>query len=103
MQPSGASSRTTRSHSAFASTSRWSGGLGIDACGFNAPPPISRLPAVINGIVAVPIMVAMMLVVSGNRGPKSLLLPQWLKLLGWLAAALMALAVGLLLWSSFPQ
>lgn len=65
--------------------------------------PIAMLfwTAVINGIVAVPIMVAMMLVVSGNRGPKSLLLPQWLKLLGWLAAALMALAVGLLIWSSF--
>jgi hypothetical protein len=28
-------------------------------------------------------------------------LPGWLKILGWLAAALMALAVGLLIWSSF--
>jgi NRAMP (natural resistance-associated macrophage protein)-like metal ion transporter len=65
--------------------------------------PIAMLfwTAVINGVVAVPIMIALMLVVSGNQGPKSLLLPRWLKLLGWLAAALMALAVGLLVWSSF--
>lgn len=65
--------------------------------------PIAMLfwTAVINGVVAVPIMIAMMLVVSGNRSLKSLLLPRWLKFLGWLAAALMALAVGLLIWSSF--
>jgi NRAMP (natural resistance-associated macrophage protein)-like metal ion transporter len=64
--------------------------------------PIAMLfwAAVINGVVAVPIMVAMMLVVSGG-GPRSVSLPRWLTLLGWLAAALMALAVALLLWSSF--
>jgi Mn2+/Fe2+ NRAMP family transporter len=61
--------------------------------------PIAMLfwTAVINGVVAVPIMLAMMLIVSGR---KAISLPQWLKALGWLAAALMALAVGLLLWSS---
>jgi len=53
--------------------------------------------AVINGVVAVPIMIAMMLIVSG---PKAILLPRWLKTLGWLATALMTLAVGLLFWSS---
>jgi Mn2+/Fe2+ NRAMP family transporter len=65
--------------------------------------PIAMLfwAAVINGVVAVPIMVAMMLVVSGGKGPRSVSLPRWLTLLGWLAAALMALAVALLLWSSF--
>lgn len=55
--------------------------------------------AVINGIVAVPIMAAMMLVVSG-RQVGGLALPRWLKLLGWAAAVLMALTVGLLAWSS---
>ncbi len=57
--------------------------------------------AVINGVVAVPIMVAMMLVVTGGKDPRSVSLPRWLTVLGWLAAALMALAVGLLVWSSF--
>jgi Mn2+/Fe2+ NRAMP family transporter len=56
--------------------------------------------AVINGVVAVPIMIAMMLVVGRAKGAQSFSLPQWIKLLGWLASALMALAVGLLLWSS---
>ena len=65
--------------------------------------PIAMLfwTAVINGVVAVPIMVAMMLVVSGRKGLQSLSLPRWLTLLGWLAAALMALTVLLLVWSSF--
>jgi len=53
--------------------------------------------AAINGVVAVPIMLAMMLIVSG---PKATALPRWLKTLGWLATALMTLAVGLLFWSS---
>jgi hypothetical protein len=42
-------------------------------------------------------MLAMMLIVSG---PKAISLPRWLKALGWLATALMALAVGLLFWAS---
>ena len=65
--------------------------------------PIAMLfwTAVINGVVAVPIMVATMLVVSGRKGLRSFNLPQWIKLLGWLAAALMALTVVLLVWSSF--
>ena len=65
--------------------------------------PIAMLfwTAVINGMVAVPIMIAMMLVVAGNKPIKSVVLPRWLKVLGWLAAALMTLAVGLLVWSSF--
>jgi Mn2+/Fe2+ NRAMP family transporter len=65
--------------------------------------PIAMLfwTAVINGVVAVPIMIAMMLVVAGNKPIKSVVLPRWLKVLGWLAAALMTLAVGLFVWSSF--
>jgi Mn2+/Fe2+ NRAMP family transporter len=64
--------------------------------------PIAMLfwTAVINGVVAVPIMLAMMLVVSGPKEGRPLSLPGWLKLLGWLAAALMALAVSLLVWSA---
>ena len=63
--------------------------------------PIAMLfwTAVINGVVAVPIMIAMMLVSSTGKGIRSLSLPLWLKLLGWLAAVLMALAVALLIWS----
>jgi Mn2+/Fe2+ NRAMP family transporter len=63
--------------------------------------PIAMLfwTAVINGIVAVPIMVATMIVVSSER-QVGLALPQWLMILGWLAAALMAIAVTLLIWSS---
>jgi NRAMP (natural resistance-associated macrophage protein)-like metal ion transporter len=61
--------------------------------------PIALLfwTAVINGVIAVPIMLAMMLVVS--RKDSKFGLPRWLKVLGWLAAILMAFAVGLLLWS----
>lgn len=65
--------------------------------------PIAMLfwTAVINGVVAVPIMVATMLVVSGRKGLRSFSLPLWLTLLGWLATALMAVTVVLLVWSSF--
>jgi Mn2+/Fe2+ NRAMP family transporter len=64
--------------------------------------PIAMLfwTAVINGIVAVPVMIATMLVVSNRREARKVPLPRWLLILGWLASALMALAVGLLLWSS---
>ena len=54
--------------------------------------------AVINGVVAVPIMFAMMIVVKGD-GESGLNLPTWLKVLGWLASALMALALLASLWS----
>lgn len=64
--------------------------------------PIAMLfwTAVINGVVAVPIMLATMVVVSSNREARLLALPRWLTVLGWLATALMAVAVVLLLWSS---
>ena len=65
--------------------------------------PIAMLfwTAVINGIVAVPIMLATMLVVSSKREAGLVALPRWLLILGWLATALMAVAVALLIWSSF--
>jgi Mn2+/Fe2+ NRAMP family transporter len=61
--------------------------------------PIAMLfwSAVINGIVAVPIMIAVMLVVSNRRARQVFALPAWLVVLGWLASALMLAAVGLLL------
>jgi len=57
--------------------------------------PIAMLfwAAVLNGVVSVPIMAAMMLTVSGKSDP-ALRLPLWLKVLGWLATALMAAVVG---------
>ncbi len=62
--------------------------------------PITMLfwAAVINGIVAVPIMIATMFVVVSKRGMRLLAIPRWLTILGWLAAALMGLAVVLLIW-----
>jgi Mn2+/Fe2+ NRAMP family transporter len=68
------------------------GGAGLAATEID---PIAMLfwAAVLNGIVSVPIMVAIMLTVSGPMRAK-LALPPWLYWLGWLATALMALAVG---------
>ena len=64
--------------------------------------PIAMLfwTAVINGVVAVPIMIAMMLVISGRTAIRALSLPRWLKFLGWLATALMAGTVAMLIWSN---
>jgi NRAMP (natural resistance-associated macrophage protein)-like metal ion transporter len=64
--------------------------------------PIAMLfwTAVINGIVAVPIMIAMMLTVTRARGARSFSLPRSLRLLGWIGSALMTVAVGLLICSS---
>jgi Mn2+/Fe2+ NRAMP family transporter len=74
------------------------GGAGLAATSID---PIRMLfwAAVINGIVAVPIMTAMMVVISGGRIGR-LSLPTWLKVLGWAAAVLMALTVALLAWAS---
>ncbi len=74
-------------------------GVGLTLTDIN---PIAMLfwSAVVNGVVAVPIMIAMMVVVMDRKGHKSLNLPRWLTVTGWLATALMALSVVLLLWSS---
>jgi len=63
--------------------------------------PIAMLfwTAVINGVVAVPIMAVMMIVVTPRDGHRTLALPVWLRTLGWLATALMAIAVALMVWS----
>ena len=64
--------------------------------------PIAMLfwAAVINGVVAVPMMIATMVVVSNKRGARRVAIPRWLLIIGWLASALMAVAVALLIWSS---
>jgi len=64
--------------------------------------PIAMLfwSAVINGIVAVPIMLAMMWIVTPRMSASPVSFPGWIKALGWIGTALMALAVGLLIWSS---
>jgi Mn2+/Fe2+ NRAMP family transporter len=56
--------------------------------------PITMLvwAAVINGITAVPIIIAMMVVATGNATVR-LKLPRWLRTLGWATAALMAATV----------
>jgi NRAMP (natural resistance-associated macrophage protein)-like metal ion transporter len=63
--------------------------------------PIAMLfwAAVINGVVAVPIMAVMMIVVSPRGGKETLALPNWLRILGWLGTVLMAVTVGLMVWS----
>ena len=64
--------------------------------------PIAMLfwTAVINGIVAVPVMLVMMIVTVRREGLDSIALPIWVRLLGWLGTALMAGTVGALLWSA---
>jgi NRAMP (natural resistance-associated macrophage protein)-like metal ion transporter len=64
--------------------------------------PIAMLfwTAVFNGVVAVPIMISMMLLVSGGKKVPAVSLPRWLRLLGWLAAVFMALSVVMLLGST---
>lgn len=64
--------------------------------------PIAMLfwSAVINGFVAVPIMLAMMVVVSSAHGIQTFSFPLWLRALGWLATLLMAVAAAMLLWLS---
>jgi Mn2+/Fe2+ NRAMP family transporter len=63
--------------------------------------PIAMLfwTAVINGVVAVPIMAVMMIVITPRGGRRTLALPLWLRTLGWFATALMAIAVALMVWS----
>jgi Mn2+/Fe2+ NRAMP family transporter len=93
-------SRKPRQAVAFYSVLTLSVVLGV-LVNFTGIDPIKALywSAVINGVVAVPIMLAMMLVISGEKLSRSLALPLWLRILGWLATALMALTVGLLIWS----
>lgn len=73
-------------------------GLGI---GFTPIDPIKLLvwSAVINGIVAVPIMAMMMLIVTNSGAMGRFVARPWLSWTGWTATAAMALTVIALLWS----
>jgi Mn2+/Fe2+ NRAMP family transporter len=68
------------------------GGAGLASTSID---PIAMLfwAAVLNGVVSGPIMAAMMLAVSGKMRSR-IALPRWMYLLGWVATALMASAVG---------
>jgi Mn2+/Fe2+ NRAMP family transporter len=70
--------------------------------GFTSIDPIKMLilSAVINGIVAVPIMVVMMLVVSNVTVMGRFKAKPWLVGFGWGGTALMAMAIIALFWSS---
>ena len=56
--------------------------------------------AVINGVAAVPIMFAMMWIVTRGSTARPLSFPRWIKALGWIGTVLMAITVGLLIWAS---
>ncbi len=65
--------------------------------------PIKMLfwSAVINGVIAVPMIVVMMVLVSNKALMKRFLIPKSLKILGWMAAGIMSLVVVALCWSAF--
>ena len=56
--------------------------------------------AVLNGIVAVPIMAMMMVIVANSKLMGRFRAKSWLIALGWIGTALMGLAVIALMWSS---
>jgi NRAMP (natural resistance-associated macrophage protein)-like metal ion transporter len=66
-------------------------GLGIDYCGLD---PMSALfwSAVVNGVIAVPIMIALMLVASNRRQMGRFVISGSLAAFGWVSAAVMAAA-----------
>jgi NRAMP (natural resistance-associated macrophage protein)-like metal ion transporter len=72
-------------------------GVGIDLVGIN---PISALfwTAVINGVVAPPLLVVVMLIANNKKVMGKRVNGPWTNIIGWLAAAVMfAAAVGMLL------
>jgi Mn2+/Fe2+ NRAMP family transporter len=70
--------------------------------GFTSLDPIKMLiwSAVLNGIVAVPIMAAMMLIAINRQIMGKYRARTWLIVLGWLGTALMAAAVLAMIWTS---
>jgi len=71
------------------------------ALGFTPLDPIQLLvwTAVINGIVAVPIMAIMMLIVTNTQAIGRFVAPPWLAYAGWAATPLMGLTAVALIWS----
>ena len=63
--------------------------------GFTSIDPISALywSAVLNGVVAVPIMVVMMLMALSQKVMGQFVIGLWLKLFGWGATVIMAISV----------
>jgi NRAMP (natural resistance-associated macrophage protein)-like metal ion transporter len=59
--------------------------------------------AVLNGIVAVPIMAMMMVIVANSKLMGRFRAQSWLIALGWIGTGLMALAVVALTWSSLAE
>jgi Mn2+/Fe2+ NRAMP family transporter len=55
--------------------------------------------AVLNGIVAVPIMAMMMVIVANSKLMGRFRARSWLVALGWIGTGLMAVAVVALFWS----
>ncbi|HEY6254707.1 MAG TPA: divalent metal cation transporter [Xanthobacteraceae bacterium] len=73
------------------------------ALGFTSLDPIKMLiwSAVLNGVVAVPIMAAMMFIVTNQEIMQRFRARPWLVVLGWLGTALMGVAVLAMIWTSF--
>jgi len=59
--------------------------------------------AVINGLVAVPIVIALMLVISSKSGRRTFAFPRWLIALGWLASTVLVAVVCLFLFFTLTQ
>jgi len=75
-------------------------GIGID---FAPLDPVKALfwSAVINGIVALPIMIVMMLLASRREAMGPFVVSRRLKQLGWLATGTMGMVIALLLYTSY--
>jgi Mn2+/Fe2+ NRAMP family transporter len=73
------------------------------ALGFSSLDPIRMLiwSAVLNGVVAVPVMAAMMLIVRNRNLMGRFKGRRWLIVLGWSGTILMAMAVAAMIWSFF--
>jgi NRAMP (natural resistance-associated macrophage protein)-like metal ion transporter len=71
------------------------------ALGFTPIDPVKALvwSAVINGVIAVPIMAAVMHIASSRRAMGEFVVPWPLRIFGWLATAVMAAAVLAMCWS----
>jgi Mn2+/Fe2+ NRAMP family transporter len=74
-------------------------GLAIDYSGLD---PIKALywSAVVNGVIAVPIMAAMMIVVSHKKQMGNFRAGLWLRIFGWLSTAVMAAATAVMIATS---
>jgi Mn2+/Fe2+ NRAMP family transporter len=70
---------------------------------FSPIDPIQALfwSAVVNGVVAVPIMAIMMMMAANPKVMGQFTIGRPLKILGWLSTAVMALAAGLMILLSF--